>query len=137
MEYLVRELLEAEGYDAQVLAKTHFGSFADADVKASRSDRCTVVKLFVQVKHHQGFSNEHGIHQLEEIRKAHAGEYDDHEHIFVTSASVSDELRKTAEKSQVTVIAGPELVDWISDHIGNLSKETKLALGIYEVPAVI
>lgn len=137
LQNLVHELLTAEGYDAQVLSTRHFASFADADVQASRSDRCTVVKLLVQVKHHQGFSNEHGIRQLEEIRRAHAGEYDDHEHVLVTSASVSDELRKTAEKSQVTVIAGPELADWISDYIGKLSKETKLALGIYEVPAVI
>ena len=137
LENLVRELLEAEGYNAHVLSKRHFESFADADVQASRSDRCTVVKLFVQVKHHQGFSNEGGIRQLEEIRQAHAGEYDDHEHVFVTSASVTEELRKAAEKSGVTVIAGPELADWISDHIGNLSQETKLALGIYEVPAVV
>jgi restriction system protein len=137
LENLVCELLNLEGYSAHVLSKRHFGSFADADVQASRSDRCTMVKLFVQVKHHQGFSNEDGIHQLEEIRNAHAGEYDDYEHVFVTSASVSEELRKTAEKSEVTVIAGPELAEWLSDHIHRLSNETKLALGVYEVPAVI
>jgi restriction system protein len=137
LENLVCELLKKEGYDARVLSTRHFGSFADADVQASRSDRCTVVKLFVQVKLHQGFSNEHGIRQLEEIRKVHAGEYDDHEHVFVTSASVTEELRKAAEKSGVTVIAGPELADWISDHIGHLEEKTKLALGIYEVPAVV
>lgn len=137
LENLVRELLVAEGYDARVLSKRQFGSFADADVQAFRSDRCTVVKLFVQVKHHQGFSSEAGIRQLEEIRRAHVGEYDDHEHVFVTSASVTEELRKIAEKTGVTVIAGSELADWISDQIGNLSEESKLALGIYEVPAVM
>lgn len=137
LENLVCELLETEGYKASVLSKRRFGSYADADVQASRSDRCTVVKLFVQVKHHQGYSNEHGIRQLAEIRQAHAGEYDDHENVFVTSASVTEELRKAAEKSGVTVIAGPDLADWISDHIGDLSKDTKLKLGIYEVPSVI
>jgi restriction system protein len=137
LENLVRELLEAEGYKARVLSKRQFGSFADADVQASRADRCASVKLLVQVKHHQGFSNEQGIRQLEEIRKAHAGEYDDHNVVFVTSASVSEELRKAAELANVTVLAGLDLADWISDQIDRLSPKSKLALGIYEVPAVI
>ena len=137
LENLVRELLEAEGYKARVLSKHQFGSFADADVQASRTDRCASVKLLVQVKHHEGFTNEQGIHQLEEIRKAHPGEYDDHEIVFVTSAFVSEELRKTAESANVTVLAGPDLAEWISEQIERLSPATKLALGIYEVPAVI
>lgn len=137
LEHLVRELLEADGYKARVLSKRQFGSYADADVQASRSDPCASVKLLVQVKHHQGFSNEHGIRQLEEIRKAHAGEYDDHQIVFVTSASVSDELRKAAESANVTVLGGLELAEWISEQIDRLSAPTKLALGVYEVPAVI
>ncbi len=137
LEQLVRELLETEGYKARVLSKRQFGSYADADVQASRADRCASVKLLVQVKHHQGFSNDGGIRQLEEIRKAHAGEYDDHEVVFVTSASVSEELREAAELANVTVLARLELVDWISEQIDRLAAETKLALGIYEVPAVI
>jgi len=137
LEHLVRELLEAEGYKARVLSKRQFGTYADADVQASRTDRCASVKLLVQVKHHHGFSNEHGIQQLEEIRNAHVGEYDDHQNVFVTSAAVSDELRKAAELANVTVLAGLELADWISEQIGRLSPETKLALGVYEVPAVI
>jgi len=58
------------------------------------------VKLLVQVKHHQGLTNEQGICQLKEIRKAHPGEYDDHEIVFVTSASVSE----TVFKFQSTLI---------------------------------
>jgi restriction system protein len=137
LENLVSELLIVEGYTAKMLSKRHFGSYADADVLASRSDRCASVKLLVQVKHHQGYSDAHGIHQLQEIQRAHQGEYDDHQHVLVTSASVSDEVLKVAKSAGVTVIGGLELADWISEHIERLSKNTKLALGVYEVPAVI
>ncbi len=137
LEQLVCELLEADGYKARVLSKRQFGSYADADVQASRADRCACVKLLVQIKHHQGFSNEHGIRQLNEIAKAHPGEYDDHETVFLTSASVTKELRDAAEAANVTVLAGQDLADWVSEHIDRLSPKTKLMLGIYEVPAVI
>ncbi len=137
LENLVCELLTIEGYKARVLSKQHFGSFADADVQASRSDRCASVHLLIQVKHHQGYSNAHGIDQLQEIKEAHQGEYDDHQRVFLTSASVSEEVLKIAEVANVTVIGGMDLADWISEHIENLSEETKASLGIYEVPAVL
>lgn len=137
MQNLVHELLSVEGYDARILSTRHFSGTADADIQASRSDRCAVVKLLVQVKHHGGSSNEHGIRQLAEIRSEHPGEYDDHLHVLVTSASVSDELRMEASKADVTVIDGHGLAEWIGDSIHKLQPETKLALGIYEVPAVI
>ena len=89
------------------------------------------------MKHHQGYTNAHGIHQLQEIQKAHQGEYDNHQRVLVTSASVSEEVLKTAEEANVTVIGGMQLADWISEHIEKLSKETKAGLGIYEVPAVL
>lgn len=137
LEHLVCELLTSEGYTARVLSKHHFGSFADADIQASRTDRCALVNLLVQVKHHQGYTNAHGIRQLQEIQRAHQGEYDDHQRVLVTSASVSEEVLKTAEEAGVTVIGGLQLAEWISENIDKLSKETKITLGIYEVPAVL
>lgn len=136
LEYLVRELLQSEGYQAEVLSKHAFPGFADADVKASRSDPCATVNLLVQVKHHQGFTNEHGLAQLEEIRKHDLPEYSDHELVFCTSASTSEAFQKRAELSKVTVIDGSALVDWIAQHIDHLSPETKNSLGICEVPTV-
>ena len=55
----------------------------------------------------------------------------------MTSASVPEQVLKQAEDAGITVISGIELADWISELIEKLSKETKLALGIYEVPSVI
>ncbi len=137
LEKLVRELLELEGYKAEVLSKCAFPSFADADIKASRVDPCSQTDLLVQVKHHQGFSNEHGLSQLEEITKAKLSEYEDHELVFLTSASVSEDFEKRAERNGIAVIDGKGLVDWIHSHIDNLSKETKEALSICEVPTVV
>lgn len=136
LEHLVKELLICEGYQAEVLSKRAFPGFADADIKASRSDPCKTVNLLVQVKHHQGSTNEYGLAQLEEIRKHELPRYEDHEFVFCTSASTSDAFRERAESSKVTVIDGEALVDWIAQRIDHLSPETKNCLGICEVPTV-
>jgi len=137
LEHLVKELLQIEGYQAEVLSKHAFPGFADADIKASRTDPCSTVNLLVQVKHHQGFTNQHGLSQLEEIRKHELPEYSDHEMVFCTSASTSEAFQKRAELSKVTVIDGEGLVEWIAQHIEHLSSETKNCLGICEVPTVL
>lgn len=137
LEYLVKELLEIEGYQADVMSKRAFPGNADADVKASRTDPCALVNLLVQVKHHQGFSHEYGLAQLEEIRKAELPEWDDHQLVFCTSASVSKDFGKRAEEQNIKVIDGEALVDWIYQHIDVLSKTTKSSLGICEVPTVL
>lgn len=136
LEDLVCELVQLEGYEARVLSKRHFGSFADADVEASRSDRWSAVKVLFQVKHHQGVSGDHGLNQLLEIRNAHVGEYDEHVRVLVTSASASEELRKRATNEGVIIIDGQALASWIGEHLDELKPETKDRLGIYEVPAV-
>ena len=137
LEFLVKELLEIEGYQADVMSKRAFPSFADADIKASRADPCSTVNLLVQVKHHHGFTNQHGLSQLEEIRKSELIEWNDHKLVFCTSASVSENFRERADKKTITVIDGGGLVDWIYQHIDRLSPESKNCLGICEVPTVI
>ncbi|MDB4396320.1 restriction endonuclease [bacterium] len=139
LEELICELLIAEGYDdAQTLGTRGFKGTADADVMASRCDRYGgEVKLLIQAKHHHGFSSEEGIRQLEKISEQHSEKYDDYNLVFVTTANVSEELRKTAEKADVTVTDGEEFVDWITDNLSKLKPETKRQLGIYEVPGVV
>jgi restriction system protein len=138
LENLVCELLKIDGYkDAKVLSKRHFSGSADADIEATRSDRFSEVKLLIQVKHHNGFSNDDGIRQLNEISKNHGNEYSDHSHVLVTSAHVSENLIKIAEKENVIIVSGPELVDWIYDNITQLDTNTKFSLGIYDIPSII
>ena len=137
LERLVRELLELDGYQAAVLAKTAFPGLADADIKATRSDACLSVQMLVQVKHHQGFSNEHGLKQLEAITKAELPEYQDHQLVFCTSASLSDKFLERADANNINAIDGEGLVEWIHQHIDSLSKQTKDALGVCEVPTIL
>lgn len=137
LENLVQELLTLEGYQAEVMSKQAMGGFADADVKASRTDRCISVDMLVQVKHHQGYSGNYGIDQLLEIRKQADSAYATHELVFLTSASVTNELVDNAAKEGITVIDGIGLVEWITERIDQLSARAKQALGICEVPTLV
>ena len=136
LEHLVKELLIIEGYDADVLSKRAFNSFADADVKASKEDRFSSDNLLVQVKHHQGISGDWGIKQLEEIKRLSQKDYSDHILIFVTSAEVTTDLRKKAESLSIRVIDGHELADWIYENLNKLNQDIKNKLGICEVPTL-
>ena len=132
LELLVKELLELEGYEAEVMSKRAHQGVADADVKASRSDRFGSAELLVQVKHHEGISDDHGLTQLLAIR-----DREKYQLIFLTSAEVGDDLRRKAEDGDVTVIDGHGLVDWIAEKAVRLDPATKQALGICEVPTVL
>lgn len=137
LEQLVTELLTIDGYNASVLSKKTFKSFADADIEASKEDRISTVNVLVQVKHHVGAEGELGIKQLEEIKNVTADTYSDYKLALVTSATVASELRIKAEAKGITVIDGKELVSWIYDSIDDLREETKRKLGICEIATII
>lgn len=137
LENLVKELLTVDGYQAEIMSKRALGGFADADVRASRVDRCATVELLVQVKHHQGYSGDYGIQQLLEIRKQADSVYSTHQLVFLTSASVAPDLLEKAAQEDITVIDGEGLVSWIAEKIDQLSDQTKRILGICEVPSLL
>lgn len=131
LEYLVQELMECEGYKSEVKAKTAF-QFGDADVYADKSDKFQETKILIQVKHHSGYTNEWGLKQLYEIKKGE--EHKGYKFVLVTSANISDEVRKLADELDIVAIDGNELADWIYDHLNKLSVETKKILGISSIP---
>lgn len=139
LENLVCELMKCEGYDARVLAKTKsktkFGDNADADVEAWIDDRFISQKIFIQVKHHSDYSDSWGIEQLEKIMETK--QYPDYTYVFVTSAKVSNENFKRAEKSDIKVIDGGDLVAWIVENINKLKPETLKALRISKAPHIV
>lgn len=114
LEELVRELLEGEGYQAEILSKRLFSGFGDADIVASRSDRFGENRLLVQVKHHRGESNKFGADQLEQARRSHP-KYVDSKLVVVTTGEASEELKRSCENRGIALIVGKELVDWIFD----------------------
>jgi restriction system protein len=137
LEQLICELLRTDGYTAKILSKRTFSGEADADILASKSDRLTDIDLLLQIKHHDGFTNSHGLDQLVAIREQAEKKHSGYSLVLVTSASLSDDLQSKAQEKGITVIDGEELVDWIFEKLDSLSEETKLKLGIFQAPQLI
>ena len=136
MELLVRELLEADGLEAMGLSKQHFGSStADADIVASKTHALGTQQFLVQVKHHEGQSDD-GVQQLLAIHTDFATEYGDHELVLVTSGTLPREARELATKNNIILKEGQDLAQWILDSLPKLTRETRNKLGIMNVPSL-
>lgn len=135
LEHLVAELLEIDGYTAEVLSKRAFEGTADADIKATRQDHVKETQLLVQGKHHGGQSGTWGAEQLAEIRRQQDERWADHDLVLLTTAAASRELTEEARRHQITVLDGEALVTWIVDAHHALRPSTKRALGISDIPA--
>jgi restriction system protein len=131
LEYLVRELFICEGYKTEILAKTTF-QFGDADVYAVKSDKFQETKILIQVKHHNGYTDDWGLKQLSEIKSSE--EYKDCKFVLITSAEISEGVRKIAEDLDIAAMDGNEFVDWLIENLHNLSIETKIKLGLSAIP---
>ena len=135
LERLVSELMQCEGYKTEVMAKTTFKDKADADIRAIKEDSFMSKKIFVQVKHHSGFSGKEGIQQIIDV--INDNEYRDYDGYFITSAMISDEDRRFANSNGIEVMDGNDLADLIVSNISALSETTKRLLGICSIPHII
>lgn len=135
LEQLVRELFECEGYSARVCAKRETQGIGDKDIEAVKSDKFSEMKIIVQVKHHDGVSDDWGVRQLEAIQDS--GEYENASYLFITSAVPSQAALQRAGRCGILVMDGAELVDWIYDCIGMLSSDTLHMLGISTLPQIM
>jgi predicted Mrr-cat superfamily restriction endonuclease len=133
LEYLVKELFICEGYKAEVLAKTTF-QFGDADVYAVKSDKFQETKILIQVKHHNGYTDDWGLKQLDEIKSSE--KYKDHKFVLITSAEISEAVKKIADDLDIATMDGSELSDWLIENLSNLSTETKIKLGLSAIPQI-
>lgn len=139
LEHLVRELLEIEGYKADVMAKSAFSGSADADVKASRSDAFSTIdiNLLVQIKHHQGVTGTHALKQLEDISQDESSEWSGYQLVVCTTAEVNKVFRERAKVNHIVVIDGDKLAGWIYQYRDELTPNTRRQLGISDVPLLI
>ena len=133
LEYLVKELFICEGYKTEVLAKTTF-QFGDADVYAVKSDKFHETKILIQVKHHNGYTDDWGLKQLSEIKSSE--EYKDCKFVLITSAEISQVVRKSAEDLDIAAMDGNEFVEWLIENLHSLSIETKIKLGLSSIPQI-
>lgn len=132
VEEIVRELMSIEGYDARVLAKTNSQGIGDIDIEAKKTDRLTEIIWQIQVKHHNGVSDRHGIDQFLAIKPE-----ENTNKCFITTAVLEAQIKADAEAKGITVIEGAELVDWIYEQWSFLSSMTKRQLGAVDVPQLI
>lgn len=135
LERLICEIMQCEGYEAKVLAKNKFPGGADADISASKVDDFMEKHIFVQVKHHSGYSGVEGIKQVQQALEL--DEYKECEGCFITSALITNDVRLYAEQAGIKTIDGKELVDMIIRNSNKLSAETKYSLGLSTIPHVI
>jgi restriction system protein len=137
LEDLVAELLEIDGYVAKVQSKRRFAALSDADIEATRNDYINPVKLLVQVKHHSGLTDVWGAQQLANILKTEADLFSEHQLVLVTTAKASNELRRSCEDSDIILITGQELAEWIASDWRDLHPETRRALRLGDVPQIV
>lgn len=137
LEKLVQELLEIDGYKAEILSKQKFSGFADADIEAIKEDFLLVEKLLVQVKHHSGVTGTWGAEQLTEILNSEKDFFSEYRLALVTSAIPSNELVKLCEKKDVILVSGNDLSEWIFKSLQRLKYETKKRLGVCDVPTLL
>lgn len=135
LEQLVKELFECEGYNANVLAKSHFESYGDADVYAVKSDKFQETKILIQAKHHSGYTDNWGLKQLSVIQAD--SEYEDYKFVLITTAKIGEKVKEEANKSDIITMDGNDLINWIFEHLNDLSTRTKVGLGISSIPRII
>jgi len=131
LEKLVLELLKIEGYAGRIPAKTERQGIADVDIDAYTDDRFKVAKLHVQVKHHKGNTNKHGLKQLIAVDDSDAEKW------LITSGDLSEEVRGYAEEYKIKVMSGVDLVSWIYSKQAQLSPTARQKLGISAVPTLL
>ncbi|EDY84863.1 hypothetical protein VDG1235_4497 [Verrucomicrobiia bacterium DG1235] len=137
MESLIAELLRCDGFEVTHLSKQHFGSgIADADLKASKTNSLRTDEFLIQVKHHGGRTDDHGIKQLIAINESDFPDYSQHQLVFVTSGSLDREEQTLAAKHDIITKDGSELIDWILDALPQLDRRIQAQLGILNVPHI-
>lgn len=135
LENLVSEIMQCEGYKSRVLPKNEFSGSADADIEAIKEDSFMSKKIFVQVKHHSGYSGKEGIEQI--VKVLQCDEYKDYDGYFITSAAIDDDVRSLASEQGIEVMDGMDLVELIITNLNHLSNTTKYLLGICTIPRVV
>jgi len=132
LEQLVKELLEIEGYTAQIEAKNQSSDISDIDITATRNDPVSSNRVFIQVKHHKGSTSDWAVKQLISI-----DEDEHHDKWVITTGNVEDSTVSFAAEHNIKIMTGEELVDWIYSRIELLSPKFKEQLGVSIMPQLI
>lgn len=136
LERLIKEILDAKGYNADIPAKNEKSGIQDVDIIATRLSEFSEKKegIFIQVKHHAGTTGKHGIKQVAEY-EVNEDDYYHIDRVLITTADFkSDDF---AALNNVTVLAGADFVNWIYENLEYLSSKSLLSLGISSLPTLL
>lgn len=137
-EKLIVAIFKALGYKAEILPKTRFPN-GDADIEAVYTDPIFgETNILIQVKHNSGITGAHGIQQL--IGALQSQDYTGYMGVFVTSAeNVDDNAMKLAEKHNITVLKGADVVNLIFGNYGKLqaiAPDILVELGLFNTTQI-
>jgi len=137
LENLIREIFDAKGYDAHIPAKNKRHGVEDVDIIATKNGEFGAKGegYLIQAKHHRGETGHKGLEQLIHY------DINDNDYIYrkvlVTTAKVNDALKDEAKINDIIIIEGQELAEWIYENLDFLSLNSKLRLGVSQVPTLI
>lgn len=136
LEHLIQEILQAKNYTAHIPAKNERTGIQDVDIIATRLSEFSEKKegIFIQVKHHDGTTGNHGIRQVAEY-EVNEDDYSQIDKVLITTADFKN--NDFANLHNVTVLAGADFVNWIFDNLEHLSEQSLLALGISNLPTLL
>jgi len=135
-EELIGELLKLEGFSSRVLSKKSNKGKGDIDIEAIKEDFWGQTQLVIQAKHHKGVSSIKALHQV--VTAIANDEVDTNAIPMVISTGVfNEETIKEAEKQGVILMDGDSFIDWLYRNLSKLSAETRLKLGVSNVPCLI
>lgn len=133
VENLVVELLEVDGYTAKIQPKNQSNDIADVDIIAIKATRFYQSELLIQVKHHHGYSSDHGIYQL----IGYESENPNAKKWFITTAEISCNTKKLAENNNISTMDGDGFIEWLVEEINRLSESTRRKLGVIQAPLLL
>lgn len=136
LEHLIKEILEAKNYTTHIPAKNERSGIQDVDVIATRFSEFSEKKegIFIQVKHHAGTTDNHGIKQVAEY-EINEDDYSQIDKVLITTAVFKN--NDFADLHNVTVLAGADFVNWIYENLNLLSNDSLLSLGISSLPTLL
>ena len=136
LELIVKEILEAKGYKASIPGKNLRSGIEDVDIIATRDLEFSHKQelILIQVKHHKGVTNSHGVKQVYEYEVSEE-DYASINRVLLTTAEFKN--IESANSYDITVLAGIDFINWIYENLSLLSNDTLLALGISDVPTLL
>jgi restriction system protein len=137
LERLVAEILSVQGYTCDIMSKKQSSGPDDIDITAFKTHPITCEEeiLLVQVKHHDNITGWKGADQLDKHDVDESSS--SITKLLVTSGIFGEKNKQKAEEVCIFVIDAKPFIDLVWENLPLLSEQTKIELGIADIPTLI